>query len=60
MTTFTIIANGTDMGIFIASTREECISAYVADAGYSSVEEAAEVLSQTVEQFLAELTVSEA
>lgn len=40
-----------------ADTAEEAVLVYVQDAGYASVEDAAEACSQTVERFLADVTV---
>lgn len=52
---YTITANGTTMGTYEGSTRDEAILAYVREAGYASVAEAADALSQTPEMFLADI-----
>lgn len=57
--TFQIAANGIEMGAYAGANADEAISAYIADAGYDSIEDAADVLGQTVEAFLAEITVTE-
>ena len=57
MTSYTITANGTTMGTYEGATRDEAILAYVRDAGYASVEDAAEALSMTREAFLADIDV---
>jgi len=42
-----------------ADTPEAAILAYVTDAGYSSIDDAADVCGQSVEEFLADITVTE-
>jgi hypothetical protein len=59
MSSYTITANGKTMGTYEGATRDEAILAYVRDAGYASVEDAAETLGQTAEAFLAALVVDE-
>jgi hypothetical protein len=59
MRAFQIIAAGTDMGTWSAESADLAIEAMCEDAGYASVADAAEVLSQTVEQYLADLRVVE-
>lgn len=56
---FRISANSTDMGVYQGATAEEAIKAYIADAGYSSIEAAADACSQTVEEFLSDITTEE-
>ena len=46
------------MGSYEGATRDEAILAYVRDAGYASVEDAAEALGQTREAFLADIDVA--
>jgi hypothetical protein len=58
MTSYTITANGTEMGSYEGATREDAVLAYVRDAGYASVEDAAEALSMTPEAFLADIDVA--
>ncbi len=57
MQSFTIIANGTEMGSYEAETERKAIEAYVRDAGYASAAQAAEVLGKTEDEFLAEIEV---
>ncbi|MDD5062961.1 MAG: hypothetical protein PHN44_11850 [Candidatus Marinimicrobia bacterium] len=59
MRTFKIIANDVEMGAYQANSSMEAVAAYVQDAGYKSIEDAADVCKQTVEEFLGDLTVSE-
>ena len=59
MKSFTITANGADMGTYQASGADAAILAYVQDAGYASVADAADALGTTEEEFLAEIAVSE-
>lgn len=59
MTSYTITANDVPMGSYKGATRDEAILAYVRDAGYASVADAAEALSQTEEEFLADIVVTE-
>ena len=40
-------------------TAEDAIARYIADAGYSTVEDAADVCGQTVEEFLKDITTTE-
>jgi hypothetical protein len=58
MTSYTITANSTKMGVYEATTRDEAVLAYVRDAGYASVLDAAETLSMTTEAFLADIDVA--
>lgn len=58
MATFTITANGIEMGTYEAADEQAAILAYVQDAGYSSVADAADVLCQTEDEFLADITVA--
>lgn len=60
MAKFQITANGTDMGQYEANSEAEAILAYVRDAGYETVEAAAEVCGQTAEQFLADIDIEAA
>ena len=57
MQSFTIVANGTEMGSYEAETKREAIEAYVRDAGYDSIGQAAEALSKGEDAFLAEIEV---
>lgn len=59
-TKYSISVNGIDMGIYEGSSKDEAILAYIKDAGYRSIEDAAAALSQSVERFRAELAVTEA
>ena len=59
MTTFTITANAIETSVE-ADDADGAVLAYVRDAGYASVEEAAEVCGQSVDAFLSGITVSEA
>lgn len=56
---YSIAANGTPMGVFKAADADAAIFAYVVDAGYSSVEEAAAVLERTPEEFIADLYIED-
>lgn len=56
---FTITVDGTEMGQYEASSADEAILAYVNDAGYDTVDQAAEVCGQDAEEFLADIQVSE-
>jgi hypothetical protein len=58
MTSYTITAHGTEMGVYKGASRDEAVLAYVRDAGYETVEEAAEVLGQTVAEFLSDIAVA--
>lgn len=57
--TFTITVNAIEAS-YEAETAEAAIAAYIRDAGYGSVEEAADVCGQSVEDFLADTHVVEA
>jgi hypothetical protein len=46
-------------GTYEAEDREGAIRAFVADAGYSSIESAAEACNKSVEAFLVEVLVAE-
>lgn len=59
MTTYTITADGIDMGDYEGNTEAEAITAYVNDMGYATVAQAADVLGKTEAEFLAEITVTE-
>ena len=59
MKSFQISANFTDMGIFEGADESAAVLAYTQDAGYDSVEAAAESLGQTVEEYNDELVVTE-
>jgi len=59
MTTYNIQANGVDMGDFSEPTEARAVHAYASMLGYASILDAAETLDQTVEEFLADLTVTE-
>ena len=60
MTTFLITANGVEMGSYEGATEREAIIAYVQDAGYETVAEAAAATGQTEAGFLAEIIVRKA
>lgn len=60
MTTYTISANGMEMGNYQGETAEAAIQAYIADAGYKSAEQAAQACGQSVEAFLADIEAQEA
>lgn len=60
MTAFLITANDVDMGTYEGATENEAIRAYVRDAGYETVAEAASATGQTEAQFLAEIVVRKA
>ena len=57
--TFQIYANATDMGQYEAVDAKAAILDLTKDAGYDSIEEAAEVLSKTAEEYVAEFEVVE-
>lgn len=59
MNTYKIIANGTDMGNYEAENEGAAIEAAVNDAGYGTIEEAAEVCGQTEEEFLVAIQAEE-
>lgn len=56
MKTFTIHANAITTTVEADNT-DAAIIAYVNDAGYSSVEAAADACNQSVDDFLADITV---
>ena len=56
MATYTITANAIEAQ-YDAATPAAAIQAYVEDAGYSSVEDAAHACNQTISEFAAEITV---
>jgi|LakMenE01Jun11ns_1017448.scaffolds.fasta_scaffold9458515_3 hypothetical protein len=58
MTSYTITAGDQAMGSYEGATRDEAILAYVRDAGYASVEDAANALSMTPAAFLADIDVA--
>ena len=60
MNKYQIAANGTDMGDYEANSENDAILKYVNDAGYSTIEEAAEACGQTVEEFLADIAIEAA
>lgn len=55
MATFQITANGTTMGDYVGATEDEAIAAYVRDAGYASIDDAADACGQSVEAFRADI-----
>lgn len=57
--TFAIAANGTPFGEWTAETADAAILAYVQDAGFKTVEDAAATLDQSVEKFLGDIDVEE-
>lgn len=57
--TYTITANAIEAS-YEAENSDAAILAYVIDAGYASIEEAAEVCGKSVEDFLADIHVVEA
>lgn len=57
--TFRISVNATE-ATFEADTADDAILAYVHEAGYRSIEDAADVCGQSVEEFLSDITVTEA
>jgi hypothetical protein len=57
MSTYRIEA-GTLTAFYEAETESAAILAYVQDAGYSSVKEAAEVCGQTEQQFVGDLAIT--
>jgi len=59
MSIYTISVNGISMGPYEAETAAAAVLAYVRDAGYASVAEAAGILGQSEEVFLADLSVVE-
>lgn len=59
MTTYTISTEAFDSS-YDAATEGAAILAYVRDAGYETVAEAAEVLGQTEDEFVAGLTITAA
>lgn len=56
---FNITANGAEMGQYEGETADGAVLAYVNDAGYETVQQAADACGQTVDQFLADIEVSE-
>ena len=60
MAHYMVIANGTMMGTFEGESTDDAVSAYLDQAGYSTAEEAAEVLSMTPEAWRAQIEVREA
>ena len=52
------IAAGAIESEYEAANEQAAILAYVNDAGYSSVEDAADACSQSVDEFLADITVT--
>lgn len=59
MAIFAITANGTFMGEYAGIDRQDAITAYVQDAGYADISEAADVIGQTDEEFLADIHCEE-
>ena len=59
MTRYQITSNAIT-GTYEAASEQDAIKAYLADAGYDTVEMAAEVCGQSVEEFLDDITVTEA
>lgn len=57
--TYQITANGIEMGTYDAVSADAAILAYVNDAGYTTVADAAEVCGQSVDEFLADITATE-
>jgi hypothetical protein len=57
--TWLITANCQEIGSYPGATREDAIAAYVADAGYASIDAAAEVLDMSRTQFMSQLDVTE-
>lgn len=60
MTTFIITANDIEMGSYEGATEREAVLAYVRDAGYETIAEAADATGQTEAEFLAEILVRKA
>ncbi|UFS81578.1 MULTISPECIES: hypothetical protein [Rhizobium] len=56
---FSIAANGTDMGVFKAADADAAVLAYVKDAGYETIADAADALGESVEDFRADLAVED-
>ena len=56
---FSIAANGTPMGVFKGVDTDAAVLAYVQDAGYKTVEDAAVALNESVEFFRADLKVED-
>ena len=56
MNTYKIIAGNTE-SVYSAETEAAAVAAYILDAGYSSIAEAADACGQTVDEFVADLTV---
>lgn len=54
---FQVIANGTDMGIFHAHSKDGAYTEYLRQAGYKTTEEAADVLGLTIEEFDAQIDI---
>lgn len=57
---FDVSVDGVLFGTYDAATAEDAILAYVAEAGYATVDEAAGAAGMTVEDFLASVTATEA
>ena len=52
MAKFAIAANMTNQGVYEAETKEAAILAYVKDAGYKTLADAADACNQTEDDFL--------
>jgi hypothetical protein len=59
MATYTVQANGVEMGKYTGADEDAALAAYLKDAGYKTAEQAAEVCGQTVESFLADIKIAE-
>jgi hypothetical protein len=57
-TFWTIIANGIDMGSFLGTDEADAVERYARHQGYASAAAMAEVLSKSVAELLAELTIT--
>ena len=51
-------SSGVNLGTYRGDTTREAIGAYVAEAGYATIYDAAEVLGQTTNEFCADLVVT--
>jgi len=53
------IEAGAIVTTYEAKSKDSAVEKYIKDAGYSTLEDAADVCGQTVEEFLSDITVTE-
>lgn len=56
MTKF-VISAGAIVSEYVAETEQDAVASFVADAGYSSIEDAADACGKTPEEFLGNIRV---